>query len=213
MVCIIKHFYNIVPVSSFKEIMNADYHRLLWQELNKYFGDGVNTIFVMRPGQQLLYSDYDITGDEDRAAYNTFQLVNETLACSLIYTPNGSDISTMWEHIFSGKGPIHCQEHKAAFEKASKLLFRKYPDEKTKFYIEYDAKQQNLIEIRQKLKEEMKEKYGDDWEVHFDEELKETTEYIQFKDIEDRIEPHVKAIRDWEKGPLDTTIAPLEEGT
>ena len=59
----------------------------------------------------------------------------------------------------------------------------------------------------------MKERYGDDWEVHFDEEFKETTEYIQFKDIEDRIEPHIQAIRDWEKGPLDVTIAPLEEGT
>ena len=214
----ILHFYftlqHIVPLcQSVKAcIMSADYHYLLWQELNKNFGDGVNTMFVMRPGQQLLYSDYDVSCDVDIAAYNTFQLVNETLACSLIYTPNGSNISTMWEHIFHGKGPSPGPEHKEAFEKARKHLFKKYPDEKSKFYIEYDTKQQELIETRKKLKDTMKQDHGDDWEVSFDEELKETMEYIQFKAIEDRIAPHLQAIREWEKGPLDATIAHLEEG-
>ena len=48
--------------------MSVDHISLLWQELNKNFGDGVTTTFVMRTGQHLLYSDYDVTSDEDVAA-------------------------------------------------------------------------------------------------------------------------------------------------
>jgi len=79
--------------------MSIDYKRLLWQELNKNFGDGESTSFLMRTGQQLLYSDYDISGSEDTAAYNTFELVNNTSSCAAVYTPNGTNISDMWHSL------------------------------------------------------------------------------------------------------------------
>jgi len=193
--------------------MSIDYKSLLWQELNKNFGDGTSTTFVMRTGQQLLYSDYDVSGDQDVAAYNTFQLVNETLSCAPIYTPNGSNISTMWSQLLiGGRGPRAGPQQQAAFEKARKILYKSYPSEKTAFYTEYDTKENELSAVKKDLKEKMEEKYGDDWEVHFDEELEETKEYKAFQDIEERVGPHVQAIREWEKGPLAGTMAPLEEG-
>ena len=193
--------------------MSVNYESLLWQELNKNFGDGVSTTFVMRTGQQLLYSDYDVSGDMDVAAYNTFQLVNETLSCAPIYTPNGSNISTMWSQLLiGGRGPNAGPQQQAAFDKARKILYKSYPSEKTTFYTEYDTKLGELLDKKKDLKKEMKDEYGDDWEVNFDEQLEETKEYRAFQDIEKRVGPHVKAIREWEKGPLANTIAPLEEG-
>jgi len=194
--------------------MSIDYKSLLWQELNKNFGDGTSTTFVMSIGQQLLYSDYDVSGDQDIAAYNTFQLVDETLSCAHIYTPNGSNISAMWKQLlFRGRGPRAGPQQQAAFEKARKILYKSYPSEKTAFYIEYDTKQNELSAVKKDLKEKMEEKDGDDWEVHFDEELEETAEYRAFQDIEEWVGIHVQAIREWEKGPLAGTMAPLEEGT
>ena len=77
----------------------VDYHRLLWQELNKIYG-GASSIFVMTVGKKLSSCDYDITNEHaELAAHNTFELVNETISCSTNHTPNGSLVSTMWKRL------------------------------------------------------------------------------------------------------------------
>ena len=83
-------------------IIVADYLRLLWQELNKIYGGGrdASSVFVMTVGKKLSSCDYDITNEHAKlAAYNTFELVNETISCSTNYTPNGSWVSTMWKRL------------------------------------------------------------------------------------------------------------------
>ena len=119
----------------------------------------------------------------------------------------------MWSQLLGGSGPSAGPQQQAAFQKARKILYKQYPSEKTAFYNEYDTKEDKMLDVKRDLKEKMKEKFGDDWEVHLDEELKDTKEYRAFQDISERVEPYLKAIKEWEKGPLFETIAPLEEGT
>ena len=58
------------------------FHRILWQELNRKFGDGISTVFVMTPGQTLLHSEYDVSNLSDWASYKTFELVDNALQCA-----------------------------------------------------------------------------------------------------------------------------------
>ena len=113
----------IVDVS--KLSIGVDYHRLLWQRLNKSYGNA-STIFVMAVGKQLSFSDYDITGNAELAAQKTFELVNSTIACATNYSPTGSSVSLMWERLLQGKGPKAGPEHRPAFEKAKSVLFKNY---------------------------------------------------------------------------------------
>ena len=73
----------ITGVGSDVSDFGVDYHRLLWQELNKNFGDASSTIFVMAIGQQLSSSDYNI--HDKLAAQKTFELVNHTIPCATNY--------------------------------------------------------------------------------------------------------------------------------
>ena len=183
--------------------MSVDYHRLIWQELNKSFANSIDTIFVMRPGKQLSYYKYDV--HSDHAEYNTYRLVDETIACSPTYTPKGSKLSTMWEYLFQGQGSLQDPKHKKDFERACEFLYEQYPARKSKFYVEYDTKQRELMEVKQKLKDEMIKNYPDDWKVYYNEKIVESEEYIQFEDIKERITPYLRAVKIWEYG-LQTTI-------
>ena len=77
----------------------VDYHRLLWQELNKKLATYKSSIFVMARKQICSY-EYSIDKDNEKsAAHNTFQLVNDTISCATNYSPTGSWISEMWEKL------------------------------------------------------------------------------------------------------------------
>jgi len=194
--------------------MSVDYHRLLWQQLNKNFGDGKSAMFVMRTGQQLLYADYDVSGDPDIASYNTFKLVDETVNVAPAFTPSGSNISNLWQQLLDGgKGPNPGPAEKTAFEKARKVLYKRYPEEKSEYYIEYIDKKFKLEDKRYDLEKKMKDEYGDDWEAYLEERLKRTREYYEYSEIETRVKPHLQAIDAWDYGPLKDTIVPFKEGT
>ena len=78
--------------------IGVDWHRLLWQKLNKMFGSASTSIFVMTVGQQPSSFDYSIThGHAELAAQQMSELLNRTISCGTNYSPNGSLISTKWE--------------------------------------------------------------------------------------------------------------------
>jgi len=192
--------------------MSVDYHCLLWGELNKTFGDGRSTTFMMRPGQQLLSSDYDITGFADKAAYKTFELVNQAVPCATVYTPNQNNISTLWNTLLTtGKGPSAGPEYQAAYEKAKGVLYQKYPTIKTTYYQDYEDKKDQLNAKKSALKRELQDKY-DDWEVRYQEALEAMPEYYQVNRLKKIIEPLEMDIKVWVQGPIAKTLAPFQEG-
>ena len=118
------------------------FHRILWQELNRKFGDGISTVFVMTPGQTLLHSEYDVSNLSDWASYKTFELVDNALQCATNYSETGWKISMKWEQLLTqGKGPNAGPQHQAAFDKAKKVLFDVYNTKHSEFYEEYLQKQ------------------------------------------------------------------------
>jgi len=73
-------------------------------------------------------------------------------------------------------------------------------------------KKDDLQSKELKLKEEMQNKYGDDWKVHYQEELKAMPEYNEVERLKDRIEPQEQAINEWVLGPLANTILNFRQG-
>ena len=195
--------------------IGVDYHRLLWQELNKNFGDVSTTIFVMAVGQQLSSSDYDITaGHAELAAHKTFELVNHTIPCATNYSSKGSSVSVMWERLLQGKGPRAGPEHQPAFEEAKRVLFVDYDKNKpTELYQGYLDKEIALKQKEFQIEEECREKYGDQWRVNFDKKSQVSKEYIEFQCAAKVVQPHLDAIEIWRHGPLVHNLNHMKQGT
>ena len=194
--------------------IGVDYHRLLWQELNKKFGNASTQVFVMAVGQQLCPSEYAITyGNTELAAQNTFELVNHTIACATTYSPKGSSISKMWERLLQEEGPKAGEEHKQAFEKARDELFAKYKEKKPKkLYQDYLDKEIALNEKKLQIRGECQND-GDQWESNFKEKLQHSKEYIEFEHAAKVVQPHLDAIEVWEHGPLVHKLRQMRQGT
>jgi len=213
---------NFLPIANFignvdgpfstqmtKEI---DYHRLLWQELNKNFGNETSTVFVMAVGQQLSYFDYDVCKNTKMAAYNTYQLVNSTIACGTNHNTAGSSISLMWERLLQGKGPGAGQKHRPAFEEAKETLYVEYPKRKNELYEKYLTKKNALEQKKVKMQDDCKKKYGNQWKANFEREFNGCIENNEFQDLKASVEHHLKAIEVWEHGPLFHILNPIKKG-
>ena len=95
----------------------VDYHRLLWQELNKNFGNASTSVFVMAVGQQLSSFDYCITHEHAKLAdQKMFELLDRTLSCGTNYSPTGSSVSGKWERLLKEARPRAGHEAQPAFE-------------------------------------------------------------------------------------------------
>jgi len=164
-------------------------------------------------GQQLSHSDYDISMNTEMAAYKTFQLLDNAILCGTNYNATGSPISLMWEKLLQGKGPNPGPQHQAAFEKARKLLYVEYRnDRKTKLYQNYLTEKNALEQKKIKLQDECRKKYGDQWKAKFDREFNACKENIEFQVLAAEVEPHLKAIEEWEQGPLVHVLKPIKQG-
>lgn len=194
--------------------MSVDYHRLLWQELNKNFSNGTNSTFVMAVGQQLLYSDYDVSGNVKVAAYNTYELLNKTAKCGTNYTPGDSRISLKWKQLlYEGKGPNAGPQQQAAFEKARAVLYIDYANKKhTKLYEDYLDKKAARDMKKVEMEFDYQDKYGDRWQVRFDKMFPITRENQQFENLDREIRPYLRAIDEWTYGPLAGVLIPIKEG-
>ena len=192
----------------------VDYHRLLWQELNKNFGNAPSIIFVMAVGQQLSSSDYDITAGHDKlAAQKTFELVNHTIPCATNYSPKGMLVSVMWERLLQGKGPSAGPEHQPAFEKAKHALFVDYTrNQPTQLYQDYLDKEIALKQKKFQIEEECRNKYGDQWKSNFDKRLEASKEHTEFQHVAEVVQCHLKAIEVWEHGPLVHNLNHMKQG-
>lgn len=193
--------------------MNIDAHRLLWQQLNKLYVQDDNSMFVLSIGKYLLYSDYSLVSLPEQAAYNTFNLVDDCIACNVNYTLTGSKISTQWEQLlYHGKGPAAGPAQKPAFENAKALLYVNYDTkERTQLYDNYIKAKADFGEKEVTLKIECQQKYGDNWKSIYDQLLVTTEEYQQFQPLDGEVSPLLQAIDEWEYGPLITTMAPMKE--
>ena len=194
--------------------IGVDYHRLLWQELNKNFGNA-STLFVMAVGQKLSSCDYDVTAGHDKlAAQKTFELVNHTISCATNYSPKGSPVSVMWERLLQGNGPRPGPEHQPAFEKARHALFMDYTrDKPTELYQGYLDKEVALKQKELELERESQKSYGDQWKVNFDKSLKASKEYLEFQRVAEVVKPHLDAIAVWKHGPLVHNLNNMRQGS
>ena len=195
--------------------MSVDYRELLWQQLNKNFGEGTNNTFVMAMGKFLLYSDYSLTNDNQKvAANNTFELTDTCVACATNYNPTGSNISLLVKQLLTaGKGPSAGPEQQAAFEQARKALYKVWDTRTpTPFYQSYlDAN--SAYQLKQiTMKYEYQEKYGDNWEAIYDEAIKATPEYLNWDRLHKDVAPLLKAMDEWVYGPYYATFALMREG-
>ena len=101
----------------------VDCHRLLWQELNKIFGNASTSIFVMAAGQQLSSFDFEITHKHAKLAdQKAFELVDRTLSCGTNYSPTGSSVSGKWERLLEEARPRAGRAPQPAFENTMHAL-------------------------------------------------------------------------------------------
>ena len=192
-------------------ISSPRYQRLLWQELNKKFGGGDKSVFVMTTGQTLLHSDYDTSNPA--AGFNTFELVDKPLLCSTNYSPAESRISVKWEQLLNeGKGPNAGPQQQAAFEKAKQFLYDKYDTEYSDSYKKYLELKKACRQKEVQMEKELQEKYNDDWKVHFEKEFYACDEYMDYDSEHRRVDPHLKAIEQWKEGPLAGILKPVRQG-
>ena len=189
--------------------IEVDYHRLLWQELNKNFGNDT-TVFVMAVGEILSSADYSIAdGHAELAAKNTFQLVDRTIACA-INCSKGSSISEMWKRLLRKKGPKPGPEEEPAFQKAKLALFVDYDKNlPTKLYKEYHDKEDALKQKEHQIDCGSQKNYGDQRKVN----LKTSKEYSDFQRVAERVKHHLDAIKVWEHGPLVHDLDHMKQGT
>ena len=194
--------------------IEVDYHRLLWQELNKNFGND-STIFVMAVGQKLSFCDYDVTaGHAELAAQKSFELVDHTIACATNYSSKGSPVSLLWETLLLEKGPKAGPDEQSAFREAKKALFVDYDKHKpTELYQDYLDKEIVLKQKELEIKRESIKDYGDQWKVNFDESLKASKEYLEFEHVTNVVKPHLDAIEVWKHGPLFHHLNHLKQGS
>ena len=192
-----------------------DYYRLLWQELNKKFGNTPTKVFVMAVGQQISPFEYRATdGNAQLAAQKTFELVNHTIPCATTYSPNGSLISGLWERLLQEEGPKAGEEHQPAFEEAMHALFGGNDQSKhTKLYQDYLDKKIALNQKKLQIKKECQKEYGDHWESNFNDNLQLSKEYTEFEDVSNLVQPHLDAIEVQKHGPLVHKLKQMEQGT
>ena len=194
--------------------IGVDHDRLLWQELNKKFGNTPTKVFVMAVGQQLSSFEYGITYDNaELAAQKTFELVNHTIACATTYSPKGSSISGMWERLLQEEGPKVGEELRPAFEEARDALFVEYNKNKcTELYQDYLDKEIALNQKELQIKEECQKDHGDQWESNFNDKLQHSKEYIEFQHAAKVVQPHLDVIEVWQHGPLVHKLKQLKQG-
>ena len=203
----------IIDVGTDDLTTKVDYHRLLWQELNRNFGDA-SSIFVMAVGQQLSSSDYDIDDQYSLAAHYTFQLVDHIISCATNYTPTGSLISRMFERLLRQKGQTAGPDHQPAFEKAKNVLYADYDTRQiTELYQDYLDKEIALKQNKIIMKQEFQIKYGDQWQSNFNKWLQHSKEYIEFQRAAEVVQPHLDAVEVWKHGPLVHKLNQMRQGT
>ena len=195
--------------------MGIDAHRLLWQQLNKMYGNGANSVFVLAIGKYLNHSDYSPTENFREAGHNTFELVNSCIACNVNYSPTGSRISIQWEQLlYHGKGPPAAEAQRPAFENARDLLYTNYKTrERTELYKKYLKAKAALAKKKVAMMIEYQQKYGNSWKDIYEQMLLATDEYLQFDPLDREVSPLLQAIEEWEYGPLANVMAPMKEGT
>ena len=195
--------------------MSIDVQRLLWQQLNKKYGNDTNKMFVMTIANHLSHSDYSPAKDLREAALNTFELVNYCIECNANYAPTGSKIAFQWQQLlFEGEGPQASPAQKPAFERAKALLYTDYEArEQTELYKQYCAAKAAFVEKRFAIKMECEQRYGNNWEANFEEIFPTTEEYKVFQPLKKKVSPLLQAIEEWEYGPLAPVMAPIREST
>ena len=170
-------------------------------------------MFVLSIGKYLLYADYSPVSLPQRAALNTFNLVDNCIACNVNYSPKGSKISTQWEQLlYHGKGPPAGPAQKPAFEYAKALLYINYETkERSELYKKYIKAKADFARKKVLLKMECKDSYGDNWKTIYNQLLGTTEEYQRFEPLDREVSPLLQAIDEWVDGPLITAMAPMKE--
>ncbi len=194
--------------------MGIEIHRLVWQVLNRMYGNDTNSVFVMTVGKYLNYADYSPTEFPKVAALNTFELVDSCVACNVNYAPTGSRISLRWEQLVNhGRGPKATGKQKPAFDKARALLYKNYEiREYTELYKKYLEVKSAVARKKVDLEIECRQKYGNDWEIAYTKLLSATEEYQQFEALDREVCPQLQAIDEWVDGPLATVMTPMKQG-
>lgn len=193
--------------------MSVNYYSLLWQKLNEHFGDGTTTTFVMAVGQQLLHTDFHVKTGK-KAAYNTFELLDETIACGTNKISAGSRISLKWKQLLEeGKGPSAGPQQQDAFENAKRALFKNYQNKvRSELYEDYIKKRNAYLSKKVDMEFECQDKYNERWQVYFDKKFPVTQEYLDYQDAHRVVGPLLKAIDEWDYGPLAGVLRPIKEG-
>ena len=193
--------------------MSFDVQRLLWQQLNKKYGNDTDKMFVMTIANHLNHSDYSPPKDLREAALNTFELLNHCIGCNANYAPTGSKISLQWQQLlFEGEGPKATPTEKPVFERAKALLYTNYETrEPTELYKRYYEAKAAFVEKRFAIKRECELKYGNEWEANFNEIFPTTEEYKVFQPLEREVSPLLKVIDEWVNGPLAPVVAPMKK--
>ena len=195
--------------------MSIDAQCLLWQQLNKKYGNDTNKTFVMTIANHLSHSDYSLAKDFREAAWNTFDLVNSCIACNANYAPTGSKISIQWKQLlFEGEGPEAGPAQESAFERAKVLLYTNYETrQRTQLYKKYCEAKEAFMEKKSAMMMEFQLKHDNNWEATLDKMLPTTEEYKQFQHLEKKISPLLQAIDEWVYGPLAIVMGPLKKST
>jgi len=189
----------------------TDYHRLLWQVIDKNTAGGDHSSFVMTLGKLLNPEDYK--PDNENAGYNTSLLVDNTMMCTVNYTDAGSHYSLLWDNLLkNGKGPPAGEEEQKKIDDAKKLLYKVYPTEISEYYKKWMTVSSRYLNELLNLEDEMKEKYGDYWETHYDERKKLLPSYPDYNLMQDTAEAAIDSINVDKHGIYYLQMKPLIEG-
>lgn len=167
----------------------------------------------MAVGKQINSFAFDVTGNPKMAAFKTFELVDNTISCSINYSPTGSSVSAMWQRLLEAKGPSAGPEYQVAYQKAKKALYVNFDqNQHSQLYNDYIEKKCALEQKKVQMKNKCKEEYGDGWEEYFKDCVKASKEYIEFQELAALVEPHLDAIKIWNHGPLVRVLDHIKKG-
>ena len=164
----------------------------------------------MAVGRILRHYEYNVYSE--MGPYNTFSLVDSTIACGTNYNATGSQISLMWGRLLEEKGPKAGAQHEPAFKEAKKVLYVKYEERKTELHKKYHTKKNALAQKKIKMQDAYKETYGDQWNAKFEKDFYNCIEYTKFQELAAVVEPHLKAIEVVKFGPFFHTLNPIRKG-
>lgn len=190
--------------------VQIDYQRLLWQQLNGMLANDDLSMFVQSDGQ--LLDPVDFQPLNQKSDYNTSLLVDDTVKCAINKADAGAHYSVLWKQLItSGQGPPSDELDEVKFENARSLLYKNYPTQISDYYKKWnDVYRQYRIELVQ-LEDNMKQKYGDSWKEHYEEQKNLVSSYNKYNMMKPHVEPAIESILQYRYGKYYSQIQSLSE--